>query len=61
MHLGGKLVVDVLAWVGKWPGCIVLPKGKGQGIQSWSWSKVGPLPIWRPSRLDYKKSGLYAP
>ena len=24
----------VLMWVGKWPGCIVLPKGKGQGVFS---------------------------
>ena len=61
MHLGGKLVVNVLVWVGKWPGCIAFPKGKGQGIQPWSWSKISPLPIWRPSRLDYKKSGLYSP
>ena len=31
-HAPRRSTSCVLVWVGKWPGCIVLPKGKGQGI-----------------------------
>ena len=43
----------VLMWVGKWPGCIVLPNGKGQGIQSWSWNKqYGDPADWMKRGVD---------